>query len=77
MTNGVASDGEEPANLRLGIVPNARGVVIDIGGVGECLLSAKCFREKMAVSAFFIWWFLAVSAKCLCFSSRRQVASAI
>lgn len=37
MADGVTSDREEPANLRLGIVPNTRGVIIDIGGVGECI----------------------------------------
>ena len=37
VADGVTSDGEEPADLRLGIVAHTRGVVIDIGGVGKCI----------------------------------------
>ena len=35
VTDGVASDGEKPADLRLEVVPYASGVVIDIGSVGK------------------------------------------
>ena len=37
VADGVMSDREEPADLRLGIVPHTRGVVIDIGSVGKCI----------------------------------------